>query len=67
MQPSELRQADVGRALEIATKTKSKPIRGLIIELQPPKGGVTRVLLRQAFGTRWHTLTPNDSVELPTS
>ncbi|AOE43799.1 hypothetical protein SEA_BANTAM_110 [Gordonia phage Bantam] len=65
MEPSELRQSDVGRALEIATKVKSKPIRGTILELLPPKGGVVRVLLRQGFGNRWHTLTSVDSVELP--
>ncbi|QDF15470.1 hypothetical protein SEA_MOLLYMUR_110 [Gordonia phage Mollymur] len=67
MQPSELRPSDAGQMLEIATKTKSKPIRGVIVEVQPPRGGVTRVLLRQAFGNRWHTLTANDSVSLPTA
>lgn len=65
MHPADLKPTDVGSTLEIATKVKSKPVRGTILEIQPPRGGVIRVLLRQAFGNRWYTLTNADVVELP--
>lgn len=61
--PSELSAADVGQVITIATKVKSKPIRGQIKEVDQ-KGAFARVLVTGSFGDKWHTLTAKDEIAL---
>lgn len=61
--PGELSSADVGQVITIATKVKSKPIRGQIKEVDQ-KGAFARVLIAGAFGDKWHTLTAQNEIAL---
>ena len=63
MKPAQIDLRDVGATLEIETKVKSRPIRGVMREIEH-RGGVTRVILEGAWGRKQHILTDKDEVHV---
>lgn len=59
----DLQKAHVGEQLRIETKVKSRPITGLVTDVQP-LNGFTRVQLQQGFAKKWFTLTPETEISL---
>ena len=63
MSPLELTDSDVGEAIRIETKVKSRPIRGTILELNAKTDHVV-VTLQQGFGSKTHLLTADNEVSI---
>lgn len=61
MSPLDLSAQDIGQALRIETKVKSRPIRGTILEVVNRPDHVF-VMLQHAYGTKSHLLTDRDEV-----
>lgn len=63
MSPLDLSAQDIGQALRIETKVKSRPIRGTILEVVVRPDHVV-VTLQHAYGTKSHLLTESDEVSV---